>query len=73
MGTPSLLVTGRNTAPGVPSCALPWIMGSDDKGAAGQTLPWEEGSSKANQVQHHWMVPVPSKSLDNLLSLTLGF
>lgn len=72
MDTSSVLVTERNSAPGVPGCALPWITGSDDRGAAGQTLPWKKASSKARQLQHHWMDPDPSKSLDNLLSLTLS-
>lgn len=71
MGTSSPRVTERNTAHGVPGYALPWIARSDDTGAAGQTLPWEEARTKARQAQHHWMVPVPSRSLDNLLSLTL--
>lgn len=71
ISTPSPWVTERNTTSAVQGYTLWWVAGCDDTRAAGQTLPWEEASPQARQAQHHWMVPVPSKSLDNLFSLIL--
>lgn len=71
MFTPSSWVTERNIASEVQGYTLRWIAGCDDRRAAGQTSPWEEANPQARQVQRHRMVPVPSKRLDNLLSLTL--
>lgn len=47
MGTTSLLATERNT--GVPGSALPWITGSDDRDAAGQTLPWLKPAARPDK------------------------